>query len=190
MLRLVQLEEIEGLLLALPGLVRLQERRSPDFVAAVAAWLGALEQAFAANRLPLSGEVAAIRSSLVTAEQGAIPSGVTFRGQPTKSRVLSALGSSSLQSAAALASGFAREQRPRFAEAEALTRQMIAVARHRSLVPAEPAGLAPTAYLRLVRQAMASSPELESAVVRVEGLVGPQDALILLDRGLTVDALV
>jgi hypothetical protein len=70
------------------------------------------------------------------------------------------------------------------AEAERVAQQVIAAARAgRFLAPRE-AGMENTQYLRSLRRGLSVDPNLEGAVVHLEGLVGPQDTLILLDRAL------
>lgn len=73
MLRLVQIEEIESLMLLLPGLIKQQAQRSSDFVSKVSEWLTSMETALAANRIHQAGNIAAIRSGLVAAAQGHTP---------------------------------------------------------------------------------------------------------------------
>ena len=43
-----------------------------------------------------------------------------------------------------------------------------------------------TQYLRILRRSLVTSGDLESAMVHLEGLVGPHDALILFDRALAL----
>ena len=80
MLRIVQLEEIQALLLRVPALVDRQEQRDPDFADVVKAWLGDLEDALENNRLPAAGRVAAARGTLISAERGAVPPDVVLHG--------------------------------------------------------------------------------------------------------------
>jgi hypothetical protein len=184
-LRIVHLEEIEALLLQLPGLVQQQDQRNPEFSARVRNWLTALEGVLIANRLHQAGGVAAIRSSLIAAEHGQIPADLKFRGQPTRSRVLNSVASQCLQQAAALATTLVSENRARVSEAERITRQVVAAGMSRGLFRVE-SQRDHTQYLRLLRRALAEGGDLEPAIVHVEGLVGPHDLLVLLDRALAL----
>jgi hypothetical protein len=184
-LRLVNLEELEGLLLQLPEIVRQQEQRSYEFAQQVRTWLSALETALTSNRSHLAGNVAAIRSALIAAEHGQVPTDLKFRGRATRTRVHSTVASQCLQQAAALATGFVGEHRQRFSEAERVARQLVAAAVARGLVSAVPAERDNTQYLKYIRKALASQGDLEAAAVHVEGLVGPHDLFVLLDRALT-----
>lgn len=186
MLRIVHLEEIEALLLSLLALVEQQDQRNPEFPAQVRDWLTKLEAVLMANRLYQAGGVAAIRSSLIAAEQGQVPGDLKFRGRPTRSRVLSAAASQCLQQAVALTNTLVVENRARISEAERVTRQIVTTAVSRGLFVRDSAEQANTQYLRSLRQALTASGDLEAAAAHVESLVGPHDLLVLLDRALAV----
>ena len=184
MLRIVHIEEIEGLLLLLPTLVQQQERRSTDFAPNACAWLNSLEKVFAANRLYQAGYIATLRSGLVAVEQGQVPAGLEFRGRPTRSRVLNAVASQALQRAAEVASTLIAENQPRLTEAERIAHQIVSAALSRGLITAREEGVSNTEYLRMLRHSLGTSSDLENAFVHLEGLVGPHDAFILFDRAL------
>lgn len=185
MLRIMHIEDIADLLLMLPDLVQQQERRSTDFAQNAGAWLNSLEKVFAASRLYQAGTIATLRSALVAAERGHVPAGLEFRGRPSRSRVLDAVALHALQRAAEVASSLIAENQVRLAEAERVAQQTVAAALSRGLISAREDGMSNTDYLRMLRRSLATSVDLESAVVHLEGLVGPHDALILLDRALT-----
>ena len=184
MLRLMQIDEISDLLLRLPDLVHQQERRSVDFAQNTRAWLSSLEKAFIANRLHQAGSIAMLRTGLVAAEQGQLPAGYEFRGRPTRLRVLNVVASQALQRATEIASVVITENQARIAEAERVARQIVAVAVSRKLILERAETVDNTQYLQMLRRGMVTNADLESAVAHLEGLVGPQDALILLDRAL------
>lgn len=66
-----------------------------------------------------------------------------------------------------------------------MAQQIIAAALSRGLITARDNEVNNTEYLRTLRRSFAGSVDLEGAVVHLEGLVGPYDALILFDRALT-----
>jgi len=183
MLRLLQVEEIERLLLELPALVRLQERRSTDFPPRAAAWLASLEEVLSANRLYQAGLVAGIRSNLTLADQGQIPGGLEYRGRPTRTRVMASAASVALQRSADVVVGVIGDNRPRIGEGERVAQQVIAALRSHGL-PVRPDGMANETYLRTLRTTLSQNADLENVLVHLEGLVGPQDALVLLDRAI------
>lgn len=181
----MHIDEIAHLLLQLPELVHQQERRSPDFVQNTGAWLSSLEKALIANRLHQAGLIAMLRTSLVAAQQGEVPAGHEFRGRPTRLRVLNAVASETLQRATEIASLLLAENQSRIAEAERVAQQIVAVAVSRRLIAVREEKASNTQYLQTLRNGLVANGDLESAFAHLEGLVGPQDALILLDRALT-----
>ena len=183
MLRLLQVEELERLMLELPELVGLQERRAADFPSRADRWMHALEEALTANRLYQAGLVAGIRSTLTVTDQGQIPPGLEYRGRPTRNRVMASVASASLQRSAEVAAGVIGDNRHRIDEGERLVQQLVAALRSQGL-QARPEGVDNESYLRMLRRGMAQNAEIESVLVHLEGLVGPQDALVLLDRAL------
>ena len=186
MLRIVNLEEVEGLLLALPAIVQVQESGSGDFPDRVDAWLVQLEKVLAANRLFQAGSIAALRSAAVAATTGSVPLGLQMRGTPTQRRFLFMVASHVLQRASEIASGLVAENKPRLADGERVAQQLVAVAHARGLVTPRQAGIDNTHYLRALRRSLAASQDLESAVVHLEGLVGVHDSLVLIDRALVL----
>lgn len=186
MMRIVNIEEIEELLLVLPTLVQQQKLHSVDFALNVAAWLNSLEKVFVANHLYQAGSITTLRSGLVATEQGQVPAGLEFRGRPTRSRVLNAVAAQALQRATEVASNLIAENRLRFVEAERVVQQIVAVAVSRGLITTREDGVNTTQYLQMLRRSLITSNDLEGAFVHLEGLVGPHDALILFDRAITL----
>jgi hypothetical protein len=185
MLGIIQIEEIASLLLGVPALVRQQESRSFAFAESVSAWLESLETVLAANHLHHAGQVATARSGLISTRRGLVPQNLNFRGLPSRTRVLSAVASQALQTGSEIASAIITENRPRILDAERVAQQIVAVALARGIIPARPPGGGNTEFLRSLRRVLVSE-ELEAGTVHLEGLVGPHDALILLDRALTL----
>lgn len=184
MVRITQVEEIAGLLLLLPALVQEGERHSPTFVTSVGSWLNSLEKAFTHSRLYQAGNIAMLRSALIAATRGQVPSEIAFRGRPSRSQVVKIVATHTLQRAAEVASNLMTENQPRLTEAERIAQQIVAAASSRGLIVAPDSGANHTQYLRTVRHSFISSSDLEIAAVHLEGLVGPTDALIVLDRAL------
>lgn len=185
MLRLMQIEEINDLLLLVPDLVRQQEQRSTDFATNASQWLASFERVLTECRLYQAGSVSVLRSGLIGAAQGQVPAGIEFRGHASRSRVLNAAASQALQRAAELASTLMAENRPRIAEAEQVAQQVVAVALSRELITARDRDMTSTEYLRMIRRNLATCSDLENGFLHLEGLVGPNDSLILLDRALS-----
>jgi len=187
MLRIVNLEEIQGMLLRIPGLVDLQDRRDPDFVQDVKEWLSKLEKVLENNRLPAAGNVAALRALLISAEQGVIPTGVEFHGRTTGRKIREAAAAYVLRQTGDLVSSVIQKDRERVAEAERMTRQLVALAKAKGFIQELPSGDNFTDMLKAVWRTLSADQELSPGTVNVEGLVGPHDAIMVLDRIITSD---
>ena len=185
MLRIVNLEEIEGLLLRVPELIDRLEQRDPEFTARAKAWLGTLERVLTNNRLPAAANVASLRGLLISVEQGVVPAGLRFSGRPNARRMRDAAAADTLRGAADLVSDVIHQDRARVSEADRLCRQLIALARRKGLTSVQREGGDHTAQLKATWRVLAADPEIAPGTVRVEGLVGPSDALIILDRAIT-----
>lgn len=188
MLPIVNLEEIEGLLLRIPGLIDRQEERSSSFVDDVRQWLKELEAALESNRMSVAGRVATLRGLLSSAEQGLNPPNVDFRGQPTRRKILSAVSSEALRRAGQMVSDAIQPDRARYEEAERVCRQLVAHGRVRSLVSEDRSVVDPTEYLRGTWQKLSGNADLSQHVTHLVGLLGPRDVLVVLDRILTADS--
>jgi hypothetical protein len=181
-LRIVNLEEIEGMLLRVPALVRELDERNPEFIFHVKDWLSQTEQALANNRLAAAGGVAALRGELISAERGAIPAGVEISGRRTSRKLKAASASHVIRLAHELVVGAVAGDATRIAEAERLMGQIVSVARAKGVIPADMNGGDHGARLRVLWQEICSDPDTGAAATRVNGLVGMSDSLIVLDR--------
>jgi hypothetical protein len=183
MLRLLQLEEIEGILLDAPGLVSRHERREPGFAGLVRAWLGRAETALGNCRLPVAAEVAALRSRIVAVERGATPPDLVLRGRVTRRKLSDTAAAFALDRAATAMQNAVSEARGRLTEAERLLRQVLAVAQQKG--HAFPTGEeGHWSRLGVLLAALRQDADLAAATTHAVGLVGTQDALILIDRTL------
>jgi hypothetical protein len=188
MLRILNLEEIEGMLLRIRNLVDLQDQRDPDFVEGVKEWLSGLEKALENNRLAVAGNVAALRGMLLSAEQGVIPSGIVFHGRATRRKIRDATGAYVLRQSGDLVSSVIQRDRGQVAEAERMTRQLVALAKAKGLIQELPSGENFTDMLQAIWRRLSADPDISAGTINVEGLIGPHDALVVLDRILTSDA--
>lgn len=187
MLRIVNLEEMQCMLLRIPGLVDLQERRDTDFVQDVKQWLLKLEKVLENNRLPTAGNVAALRAMLISAERGVIPAGVEFHGRATGRKIRDAAAAHVLRHAGDIVSSIIQKDRDRVADAERMTRQLVSLAKAKGLIHELPSGENFTDILKSIWRTLSADPDIAPGTINIEGLVGPQDALVILDRILTSD---
>jgi hypothetical protein len=187
MLHIVNLEEIQNLLLRVSDIVELSEQRDLNFVSAVKKWLTELEGAIKNNHLPTSANIASLRGNIISAEQGNIPAGINFRGRATKRKILEATAGQSIGQAVNIVTCSIQKDVERVNEAERITRQLVAIAKSNGLITELPHGKNFAAMLRLLWQKMSADQVLSQGIVSVEGLVGPNDALLILDRTITAD---
>jgi hypothetical protein len=187
MLRIVNLEEIQNLLLSVSDIVELSEQRDLNFVSAVKKWLTEIECTLKNNHLPTSAKVASLRGNIIAAEQGNIPIGINFKGRATKRKIREATASQSIRQAVDIVTGSIQKDVERVNEAERIVRQLVSIAKSKGLVTELPRGKNFTTMLRLTWQKMSSDQVLSQGTVSVEGLVGPNDAFLILDRAITAD---
>ncbi len=75
----------------------------------------------------------------------------------------------------------------RIDEAQRIARQLVALAKAKGLIHEFPSGENYTEMLKTMWRTLASDPDILPGTISVEGLVGPNDALIILDRTITSD---
>ncbi len=182
MLRIVNLEEIDIMLMRISSLIDQQEQGDTNFAENVKEWLSKLERMLETNRMPVAGNVATLRGLLISAERGDLPPGVNFYGRPTRRKIREATASYVIQQTCDLVSNVIQRDRVRFAEAEGITRQLVALATAKGLIQELPSGKDNTDLLKALWGTLSKDPELSSGTVNVEGLIGLYDALIVLDR--------
>jgi hypothetical protein len=187
MLRIVNLEEIQKILSRITCIVDLQEKRDPDFVHEVKRWLIELEKVLDNNRIAVAGNVAALRGVLIAAERGVLPTGLEIHGRYTVRKIKEAVASSVLRQGGDIVSNVIRKDNERIAEATRMNRQLIALAKAKGLIRELPSGENYTEILKALWRTLASDPDISPGTTNVEGLVGPNDALIILDRTITSD---
>ncbi|PVX26807.1 MAG: hypothetical protein CW691_00395 [Candidatus Bathyarchaeum sp.] len=187
MLRVINLEEIQNLLLRVPDIVALCEKGDFGVVAAVKKWLIQMEMTLKNNKLSVSANVAACRGLLISAEQGNIPSGINFKGRITRRKVREATASRCISETVKIVSDRIQKDAERVEEAERIIRQLVSIAKAKGLIVDVPQGNNFSDALKYIWKSMSTDQVLTQGAVSVEGLVGPHDALILLDRTITAD---
>lgn len=186
MLRVVNLEEIQNLLLQVPGIVELGEKGDFGFVFSVKKWLKHMEIVLKSNKLSVSANVAALRVSVISAEKGIIPGEVNFAGRITKRKVREATASHSISKAVEIVSERIARDIERIEEANRVLRQLVSIGKRKGVILELPKGKNFGDALKATWKKMSEDQLLAQGVVSVEGLVGPHDALVLLDRAITI----
>jgi len=186
MLRIANLQEIDDLLLHASGLV--DRLDSPSFVSEVRDWLRQLESALQSNRLAIVGSIALQRGELEAAESlGLVPGWLELRKRPTRQRILCGVALEMLRRSTELTASTLQADRVRIAEAERAVRQLVALARASGRLSPDDRTVERVEYLRGTWGRLAQDAELRSLTTHVEGLLGPTDSLVQLDRVLTTD---
>ena len=187
MLNIVNLEEIQSILLFIPALVDLQQERDANFVKEVKNWLKKMEKVLENNRILAAGNVATLRGTLISAERGIIPVGIELHGKPTGRKIKEATAADVLRHVGEIVSNVIHQDRERVAEAKRLGRQLVALARTKGLIHELPSGEQYTEMLKALWRTLASDPDISPGTTNLEGLVGPNDALIIIDRTIASD---
>lgn len=187
MLRIVNIEEIQDMLLRVSGLVELQENRGAGFVDEVMTWLESLEKVLSNNRMLVAANLAALRGVLLSAKRGVMPEGIRIHGRITSRKIAEAAASDVLRAAAELASSAILPDSSSVADAERQSRQIVVLARAKGLSLSLPEGHDRSGALKTLWRTLATDPDIGPGTVNVESLVGPNDALIILDRAISRD---
>lgn len=187
MLRVVNLEEIQNLLLDVSTLTDLHEQRDPDYIPEVKSWLEKFETVLDNNRMPVTGTIAAYRGLLISAEQGIIPTGVEIHGRVTKRKIQDGAASLLIRLTSDVVSNAILGDQERIKDAERMTRQLVSIANAKGIISDIPNGDDSADVLNSIWKAMTDDKDLSAGTINVVGLVGPFDALILLDRIIASD---
>lgn len=182
MLRIVNFEEIQRLLGEISGLVDLYENKDFTFSIRVKDWLKKTEKILDNNKLAISGRIASLRASLISAEQGVISERIQFDRPPTKKKILNATASYVLQNAGEVISAYLQNDTERFHEAEKHIRQLITFIQANGEMKEFIDQTMDTETLKNMWQVIKSNPNLAQGTLNVESLVGPYDSLIIFNR--------
>lgn len=183
MVRLIQVDEIEQLLLQLPRIMELEDEQPAAFIARATQWMDLLEQALVAAHAYQAGRIAVLRSGLVFARHTVARDAAESSAPLTRARRLVLEASAALDEASTIATNILDEYRPRFADADRKLHDLLARGRALGVLPlGDP--INPTQAQLVVRRVLAARPELARAYVAVATVVGGEDALLLLGRAI------
>jgi hypothetical protein len=175
MLRLLQFEELEGVLLDAPAVLGRYEARDFEFASVAVKWMQRLEKTLGNNRITLVARVAVLRAHLQTNRRGS-------RAERDAATV------EALKEVVAAVHRELEPARTRFAEAETVARRVLALAEVKGLIP-EPGSGSDIARAHQLYDAMREDSDLIAGAVQMSAIAGKQDALIVLSRRLVdVDA--
>jgi len=185
MIRIANLEEIQGMLLHIPELINSLEKKDPNFARSVKKWLMQIEQILVNNHLAIAADVAVLRGTLISAERGVVPEGIVFNNRKTARGIKDAVAADVLRKAENLISNAISYDVARVAEGEKITRQLVALAQQKGLIQLDSSIGEHSDMLKAIWNAMSNDPDLGPGTTHLIGLVGNYDSLILLDRMLS-----
>jgi len=188
MLRILNFEEIQTHLLKVPELLVLLEKRAPGAFEAVNGWLKRFENILENNRLQQAALIAGLRGFLANAARGLGPEleGAQARGG-TRRALKEAAAREVIRKASEIGVGLLEGDAGRFEEADVMARKMITMADFKGLIPKAPDPRDHTGNLKAIWKSIQKDKDLEQAALHLVSLIGPRDALVILDRGITRD---
>ena len=181
MLKLLQLEEIESKLLEVSDLVKIQNESYFNFLNILDKWLRDLSNILQKNRLAISGNVSALRGSLITTRNGAIYKNINFIKRPTQRKRLTAAGLDILNNTVNIVTASINSDRVRFDEADKIALQLLAIASVAGMYEDENKNPS-LEFAKDLMLKMKNNNSTVQGVVQLEGLVGQSDAIIILYR--------
>lgn len=187
MLRIVNFEEIQRLLLEISRLVDMHDKKDAFFSARVKDWLQRTEKILENNQLGIASNLGALRAVLVSAEQGVVSDKIIINGRPTRKKILNATASFVLQKANETISEYLQGDMNRFKEAEQQTRQLVSYMFAKGMFQNFIGKPITTETLKNMWSVVRADPDLAPGTVNIEGLAGPNDSLIILNRIIAMD---
>jgi hypothetical protein len=189
MLRIVNIEEIQNYLLQVPELINSVEKQETEFISNLKNWLSGLEKVLHNNNMSETGNIASYRGILISASRGCIPNEITFYNRLSKRKIIESTATFIIQQSSNLVSTIIQKDKDRFFEAERFTQQLVTIAKTKGLIKEPLNGNYDTDLLKHIWKSMSSDKDLSPGVINIEGLIGPYDALIILNRVITSNKL-
>jgi hypothetical protein len=183
-LNVAQYEDIVSHLGKVPGLVDMLEERRTGFPDAVLEWLRAVEKSLENNHMAVVSQVSGCRAMLIESARGVYSEEISFTGRPTVRKIQDGVASLVLQRVSDLLHAAIAEREAAFAEAERISRQVIAIADAKGMVQACDDGRPHQAVLECLRGKLGADQDLASVYVHLVSAVGKTDVLVFLDRAI------
>jgi hypothetical protein len=174
-MQLAILDRIDALRLGVPPIVDLYDNGDPRFAEDVKRWIHDAEEILTTGRLAAVAGLAALRGTLIAAEEGTVPAGMTFAGRTTPRKIRDAVAADVLRRADEQMVNATTTAVAQFAEADRLVRQMLPAAMRKGLIGSSAAAS---------WSSMENDPDLGAIATHIVGLAGRNDALVLLGRAL------
>src|SRR5258706_9122539 len=137
-MQLIMVDGIDELRLGVPGMVDRYDDGDPRFAEDVKRWIRDAEEILTAARLPAAASLAALRGTLIAAEEGTLPAGVTCSGRATPRKIRDAVAADVLRRADEQVVGATNNAAAQFPEAERLVPPMLPVSVQKGLTGSSP----------------------------------------------------
>jgi hypothetical protein len=184
MMRLVRVERLEELLLAVAALVAGLRAEAPLAATAIDEWLEAVERELTVQRLPASASFAALRARLSSVQRGLRLPGLQLTRAPTPRNWRQIGTSAILDEATQTLSSLIAPDRAAIADASNALRQAVELGRVRERVGGRSL---PWQDPEALWSALLTDQDLTVFVTRAASVVGEPDARTLLARAATVE---
>jgi hypothetical protein len=184
MIHLLNIEEINDSLLHLPRLIDEFEQRDAAIVEKTKKWLVKLETILMNNRMALAGTIAALRGTLLASERGLIPEGITITGKSTPRKIREVTATQVIRKASEAISIAMIDDTARISEANRLGLQVVTLARSKGILSS--LGVADGLNITEVWGILLRDSDVAPGMVRLLALVGQNDAMIIIDRSISV----
>lgn len=132
------------------------------------------------NKFATAAELAALRGTLIAAEKGIVPQGLSVRGRVTSRKLVAAAASHVLDAAVRLLSDAIRSPIAQMTDAERLARHLVVAGQRKGLIVRS--GALGMDAIRTSWLACSQDPELAAWTVQLEGALGFRDALTVFSR--------
>lgn len=182
MLRLPNIEEIHRKLMQIPQLIDRYAAGDESFIQNTLSWFCEVEKILLANRLTIAAELATMRASIISAHRAPASSSTLHLRRREKRRGADATAATTLRSAVELITRRIDQDLALIGNAEKATYELVILARQLKLIPDDFEPKQAYSHLRPLWDQLAANEQTAKHTTYIRSVVGPGDALILLDR--------
>jgi len=184
-LRFNQCEEIKSFLRTTSTIIDLYESKKPEFINNVINWFKSAETILENNRLHIVSQVGACRGNLLAAQRGIFSDGDTLKGRLTKRKNCEGVAIRMLTDSVELINATIDSDVKRFEDADKLCQIIVAIADAKQLFAT--IQLIPSHEHRMasIDAACTTDQDIATHMFNLKAIVHKQDALILLEQGIS-----
>jgi len=180
-LRIIQLDEIQKKLMEIPPLINMYGEKDNSFFFSVENWLLKVEEILSNNRKVEVAQIASLRSLLISAKRGIFPDNFFSKKSKSNRVLMDITASSVLREAENIITNSIRNDKIQFEEGERIARQLVLLGYKKGIIFSEKMTGSHENSISLIWQRLFSDNETGNVASHLSGLVGLQDALIIVD---------